>query len=44
MAERGIWVRLFATRRAASAWDCRPMNPPGEQLEQALIAWNKENT
>ncbi len=44
MAERGIWVRLFRHAARGIRLGLPPNEPAWQQLEQALIAWNKENT
>jgi len=44
MAERGIWVRLFSQAARGIRLGLPPNEPAWRQLEQALIAWNKENT
>lgn len=44
MAERGIWVRLFRHAARGIRLGLPPTEPAWQQLEQALIAWNKEDT
>ena len=44
LAERGIWVRLFRHAGRGIRLGLPPDEPAWQQLEQALIAWNKENT
>ena len=44
LAERGIWVRLFRHAARGIRLGLPPTEPAWQQLEQALIAWNKENT
>ncbi|OBV39177.1 cobalamin biosynthetic protein CobC [Janthinobacterium psychrotolerans] len=44
MAARGIWVRLFRHAARGIRLGLPPDEPAWRQLEQALIAWNKENT
>ena len=44
MAERGILVRLFRHAARGIRLGLPPNEPAWQQLEQALIAWNKENT
>lgn len=44
LAERGIWVRLFRDAARGIRLGLPPDEPAWQQLAQALIAWNKENT
>ena len=44
LAQRGIWVRLFRHAARGIRLGLPPNEPAWQQLEQALIAWNKENT
>ena len=44
LAERGIWVRLFRQAARGIRLGLPATEPAWQQLEQALIAWNKENT
>ncbi len=44
MAARGIWVRLFGQAARGIRLGLPPNEPAWRQLEQALTAWNKENT
>ncbi|WP_300753153.1 threonine-phosphate decarboxylase CobD [Janthinobacterium sp.] len=44
MAERGIWVRLFRQAARGIRLGLPPDDTGWQRLEQALTAWNKDNT
>jgi len=44
MAERGIWVRLFREAARGIRLGLPPNDTAWLSLQQALTAWNKDNT